>query len=432
MKIQEINVLVDGYNLEMVEGTGIKTYGVTLIKALTSLGINVDILCSRNSNNKSNSKNLILNEALFFDRPSDKNNISKAKIIFFAAIQKFYHAQEIPVSDFVIKQNADYIFDYLTNSGKIFNLNDCYKITNNVYKLFQITTKINIKRKIDILHATYPLPIRVNNAKKITTIHDLIPLKLPHTTLDDKKFFFNLVKDSIKDSALIITISENTKKDILHCFDIHPDKIHLTYQPIIDNSLLITDDLLPIFLKKYKLRLKKYILFVGSIEPKKNLGRLIDAYSRLDTEMQLVIVGKKGWLWEGEIGKVEAIFGKGFAKKVKFLEYVTRQDLSYLYKGAFCFVFPSLYEGFGLPPLEAMSLGCPVITSNVASLPEVCGNAAIYVDPYNSEEIRQAIEKLMNDPDTKAQLIEAGKERVEFFSMENYSKKLHDAYTNIL
>lgn len=430
MQLQELNVLVDGYNLEMIEGTGIKTYGVTLIKALTSLGVNVDILCSRNS--KSNSNNLVLNEALFFDRPNNNSAIVKAKIIFFAAIQKIYQAQKIPVSNFVIKQDADYIFDYLANSGNIFNLDDCYRIANNVYKLFQIKTKVNIKKKIDIWHATYPVPIKVNNAKKITTIHDLIPLKLPHTTLDDKKFFFNIVKNSIKDSALILTISESTKKDILHCFDIHPDKIHLTYQPIIDNNLLIKDDLVPIFLRKYKLKFKKYILFVGSIEPKKNVGRLIDAYSRLDTEMQLVIVGKKGWLWEGEIGKLEAIFGKGFTRKVKLLEYVTRQDLSYLYKGAFCFVFPSLYEGFGLPPLEAMSLGCPVITSNIASLPEVCGDAAIYVDPYNSEEIREAIENLINNPQLQTQLVEAGKERVEFFSMENYTKKLYEAYTKII
>jgi glycosyltransferase involved in cell wall biosynthesis len=431
MNLQGINVLVDGYNLEMIEGTGIKTYGITLVKALTSLGVNVDILCSRNSNS-STSSNSVLDEALFFDRQNSNSNILKAKSFLFAASQKFYQAKEIPVSDFVIKQDADYIFDYLANSGKVFNLDDCYRLANHLYKSLQIRTKVNVKKKIDIWHATYPVPIKVNNAKKITTIHDLIPLKLPYTTLDDKKFFFNLVKTSIKDSALILTISENTKKDILHCFDIHPDKIQLTYQPIIDNSMLVKDDVLPIFLRKYKLKFKRYILFVGAIEPKKNVGRLIDAYSRLDTDMQLVIVGKKGWLWEGEIGKLESIFGKGFTRKVKLLEYVTRKELQYLYKGAFCFVFPSLYEGFGLPPLEAMSLGCPVITSNIASLPEVCGDAALYVDPYNSEEIRQAIEKLINDPQIQAQLIEAGKERVRYFSMENYAQRLCDAYSLVI
>ena len=177
---------------------------------------------------------------------------------------------------------------------------------------------------------------------------------------------------------------------------------------------------------------KKYILFVGTIEPKKNLGRLINAYSCLDTDMPLVIVGKKGWLWEDDMSQLEALFGNGLNEKIKLLEYVSKKDLIYLYYSAFCLVFPSLYEGFGLPPLEAMSLGCPVITSNVSSLPEVCGDAAIYVDPYNSDDIRQAIEKLINNPEMQTQLVEAGKKRVELFSMENYAKKLYEAYTRII
>jgi glycosyltransferase involved in cell wall biosynthesis len=428
MDLQGINVLVDGYNLEMIQGTGIKTYGITLIKTLISLEANVDILCSRYTN----TSNLILGEALFFDTQKYNDRNSQIKGVISAVIQRFYQAKEVPVSNFVIKRDADFIFDYLANSGKIFNIYNCYKLANNLYKYFQLETRVNIKKKIDIWHETYPLPIKVNNAKKITTIHDLIPLKLPYTTLDDKKSFFNLTKDAIKNSNIILTVSENTKKDILHCFDVNPDKIQVTYQPIIDNSHLVENHTREINLKKYNLKNKKYILFVGTIEPKKNLGRLINAYSCLDTDMQLVIVGKKGWLWEDDISQLEALFGNGLNEKIKLLEYVSKKDLIYLYYGAFCLVFPSLYEGFGLPPLEAMSLGCPVITSNVSSLPEVCGDAAIYVDPYNSDEIRQAIEKLINNPEMQIKLVEAGKKRVELFSMENYTKKLYNAYSLVI
>jgi glycosyltransferase involved in cell wall biosynthesis len=428
MNLHGINVLVDGYNLEMIQGTGIKTYGITLIKTLISLEANVDILCSRYTN----TSNLILGEALFFDTQKYNGRNLQIKGVIGAVIQRFYQAKEVSVSNFVIKREADFIFDYLADSGKIFNIYNCYKLANNLYKYFPLETRVNIKKKIDIWHETYPLPIKVNNAKKITTIHDLIPLKLPYTTLDDKKSFFNLTKDAIKNSEIILTVSENTKKDILHCFDVNPDKIQVTYQPIIDNSHLVENHIREINLKKYNLKNKKYILFVGTIEPKKNLGRLIDAYTCLDTDMKLVIVGKKGWLWEEEIGKLEALFGKGFARKIRLLEYVSKKDLMYLYHGAFCLVFPSLYEGFGLPPLEAMSLGCPVITSNLASLPEVCGDAAIYVDPYNSDDIRQAIEKLIDNPQMQLQLTEAGKKRVELFSMENYAKKLYEAYTKII
>jgi glycosyltransferase involved in cell wall biosynthesis len=430
MDLQGINVLVDGYNLEMIQGTGIKTYGLTLVKALIALEANVDLLCSRYTN--SYNSDLLLNEALFFDIQKSNSSNLEIKSIISAAIQGFYQAKEVQVSHFVIKRDADYIFEYLASSGKIFNISNCYRTANNLYKHFHLQTRVNIKKKIDIWHVTYPIPIKVNAARKITTIHDLIPLKLPYTTLDDKKCFFNLIKDAIKNSQVILTVSESTKNDILHCFDVNPDKIYVTYQPIIDNSHLVENHTTETKLKKYKLKNKQYILFVGTIEPKKNIGRLIDAYSGLDTDMQLVIVGKKGWLWEDEIGKLEAVFGKDFSRKIKLLEYVEKKDLSYLYNGAFCFVFPSLYEGFGLPPLEAMSLGCPVVTSNVASLPEVCGNAAIYVDPFDSDEIRLGIEKLINNPQIQNQLIEAGKERVKLFSMENYANKLYEAYTKVI
>jgi glycosyltransferase involved in cell wall biosynthesis len=428
MNLHGINVLVDGYNLELVQGTGIKTYGLTLIKALISLEANVDILCSRYTN----SSNLILGEALFFDTQKYNDRNSQIKGVINAVIQRFYQAKEVRVSNFVIKRDADFIFDYLADSGKIFNIYKCYKLANNLYKYFSLETRVKIEKKIDIWHETYPLPIKVNNAKKITTIHDLIPLKLPYTTLDDKKYFFNLTKDAIKNSEIILTVSENTKKDILYCFDVNPDKIQVTYQPIIDNSHLVENHRTEINLKKYNLKNKNYILFVGAIEPKKNVGRLIDAYESLDTDMQLVIAGKKGWLWKNEISKIEALSGENFTGKIKLLEYVSRKDLTYLYHGAFCLVFPSLYEGFGLPPLEAMSLGCPVIASNAASLPEVCGDAALYIDPYDSDDIRQAIEKLINNPEMQTQLVESGKKRVELFSMENYAKKLYNAYSLVI
>ncbi|MGD1910362.1 MAG: glycosyltransferase family 4 protein [Rivularia sp. (in: cyanobacteria)] len=433
MHLEGINILVDGYNLELQKGTGIKSYGINLIKALISLDINVDVLCSRNLSNINNS---ILDAALFFD--SQTNNIGKKsqiKAVMSAAIQLFSKAHKIPYSDFVIKQEFDSIFDLLNTqneAGEIFNQVNCYKMANILYRKVNLTTKVNIDKKIDIFHATYPLPIKINRAKKITTIHDIIPLKLPYTTLDDKSFFFKTIKNTIKDSDLILTVSENSKKDILDCFDVDTDKIFVTHQAIVNNSFPILEHDIFKTLNKFKLKYKKYILFVGAIEPKKNIGRLIDAFSGLDTDMQLVIVGKKGWLWEGEIGKLEAIFDTDFSQKVKLLEYLPKQDLAYLYKGAFCFVFPSLYEGFGLPPLEAMTLGCPVITSSTSSLPEVCGDAALYVDPYSSESIRNQIEKLINDSQLQEKLSNAGKERAKLFSIENYIKKLYTAYTKVV
>jgi glycosyltransferase involved in cell wall biosynthesis len=427
MELGGVNVLVDGYNLEMQKGTGIKTYGVNLVNTLMYLGANVDILCSRNIN----TDNAFLNEVLFFDNQSSRN-ISQIQMLMLAIKKWVVSAKNIPITSYVIKSDNDIVFKYLEGLGNIFNDTECYTLANNLYKLFKIQYTAKIPKRVDVWHTTYPVPIKIRNAKRITTIHDLIPLKLPYTTLDDKKFFFNLVKDSIKDSELILTVSESARQDLLQRFDADPDKVILTYQPIVDNSSLVKDELIDGVLKRYSLEAEKYILFVGAIEPKKNVGRLIDAYISLDADMKLVIVGKKAWLWENELDKLERVLGKNYSRKVKLLDYLPRMDLSYLYKGAFCFVFPSLYEGFGLPPLEAMSLGCPVITSNISSLPEVCEDAAIYTDPYNSGDIKDAIERLINSPQLRSQLIEAGKERIKFFSMENYSKNVYRAYRSVI
>lgn len=270
----------------------------------------------------------------------------------------------------------------------------------------------------------------MRGAKKITTIHDLIPLRLPYATLDSKKVFYNKLRDGLKDSAVTITVSENSKQDILTYYEVDPDKIIVTYQPIALKPLMATDDEVAFFLRRYGLNYQQYILFVGAIEPKKNVGRLLDAYASMDIDLPLVIVGKKGWLWEDELGKTS--FLEGSRKSVKLLEYISTDALRYLYRGASCLVFPSLYEGFGLPPLEAMSFGCPVITSNVSCLPEVCGNAALYVDPYSVQDIKDKIEMLLGDAKLRTQLVQAGTVNAKAFSMENYVQRLYQAYAKAL
>ncbi len=422
MDLKGLNVLIDGYNLELKYGTGIKTYGLTLIEALRLLGANVNILFSTSS-----SSDPILNEILFFDRQINnfdkkvkfdmiKNTIKALSRIRFKA-KKF-----VIISGAVIKRG---LVDNFIDSVGIFNLPQCYKIANILYRSLRVTTTISVPEKIDVWHATYPLPIKIRKAKKIKTIHELIPLRLPYTTLDDKRTFYKNIKNSLKDSEIIITISENTKKDLLSIYDINPDKIYVTYQPIRIAPVNYDREKTLCTLKKYKLDLRDYILFVGAIEPKKNVGRLIDAYNLLETKMPLVIVGKKAWLWEDEIS------GRNL-NNVRLLDYVHTEDLRHLYAGAYCFVFPSLYEGFGLPPLEAMASGCPVITSNVSSLPEVCGDAALYVDPYDVADIKEKMNTLLDNPQLRDRLSEASKERAKLFSMENYIKKLYEAYSKIV
>ena len=429
LSLAGVKVLVDGYNLQLTKGTGIKTYGLSLVQALTLMGAEVDVLLSR-SGYKTNA---ILDEVFFYD-----NQIENRSLLFLLkglakTASPFYRAKRRQSDrNFVVKR-GQYKEEFL-QYAESFNLPQCYDIANILYKKLKIKTSVTVPEKIDVWHATYPLSMQIQGAKKITTIHDLIPLRLPYATLDDKESFYFKVRDALKESSVIITVSENSKQDLLTYFDeADPDKIIVTYQPIALEPLAASKREIKERLEGYGLEYQKYWLFVGAIEPKKNVGRLIDAYASLDTDYPLVIVGKKGWLWEDELAKLGFVAdGKYPNKQIKLLEYISADSLRYFYRGAFCFVFPSLYEGFGLPPVEAMTFGCPVITSNLSCLPEVCGDAAIYVDPYEVSDIKLKMEGLLSQPLLREQMAIAGAQMARSFGMETYLHRLHQAYQKAL
>ena len=172
--------------------------------------------------------------------------------------------------------------------------------------------------------------------------------------------------------------------------------------------------------KKYGVK-GKYILFVGTLQPRKNIKRLIEAFSKLkDKDVDLVVVGKKGWMYD-EIINSPSEFGVG--NRVKFLDSVEDEDLSTFYKNAIFFILPSLYEGFGLPVLEAMEYGCPVITSNVSSLPEAGGDAVLYVNPEDVKDITEKMQKLLQDDSLRKELVAKGREQVKKFSWKKTAEQ---------
>lgn len=266
----------------------------------------------------------------------------------------------------------------------------------------------------------------------VTTIHDLIPLRLPYTTLDNKQFFYRLMRDALRDSDLVLTVSECSKQDILTFYDIPEERVVVTYQSLPAKKASSDKRQSFSLLKNYGLTPGRYVLFVGNIEPKKNLATLIKAMSLLQNDLPLVVVGRKAWLWEEQLQAAQRYFGSIESERLRLLDYVPSAVLSALYSQALCTAFPSLYEGFGLPALEAMSHGCPVICSNASSLPEVCGEAALYMDPHDPDGLYAHIESLQEDVCLRARLIEAGYRRVEYFSPERYAERLSAAYSQIL
>jgi glycosyltransferase involved in cell wall biosynthesis len=223
---------------------------------------------------------------------------------------------------------------------------------------------------------------------------------------------------SVKRASAIITISESSKNDIITEYNVERSKVHVVSVGIKEfgNPKFKSMEELA---QKYHIK-SPYILFVGTLQPRKNISKLIEAFSLLKQGYELVIIGKKGWMYD-EI--LAAPHKYGVESHVKFLDYVSDEDLPSFYKHAELFVLPSLYEGFGLPVLEAMKYDCPVATSNISSLPEAGGDAAIYFDPKDAGDIAQSIEKVVNNKELRDMMIKKGREQIKKFSWEKSAKE---------
>ena len=184
-------------------------------------------------------------------------------------------------------------------------------------------------------------------------------------------------------------------------------------------------------LSRYDLAPKDYILHVGAIEPKKNLKRLLQAYVELDPDMPIVFTGSKAWMWEQEVGWILETENPRLKKRVKFFNHIPFRDMPFLYAGATCMAFPSIYEGWGLPVVEALSFGTPVLTSNTSSLPEVAGEAALYCDPYSVRDIRDKLERLLSDAELRDFLSGEALARSQVISMGSFTGDVAAAYSRL-
>jgi glycosyltransferase involved in cell wall biosynthesis len=234
---------------------------------------------------------------------------------------------------------------------------------------------------------------------------------------------------SVRSARKIITISRSAKNDIIREYRVDPKRVIVIYPGLkfeIRNSKFETNHKSEMsnskqILNKYGID-GSYILFVGTLQPRKNIVRLVEAFSMLKSyNLHLIIVGRRGWKYEEILRSPERF---GVSGRVHFLEDVTDEDLPAFYKSAEIFVLPSLYEGFGLPVLEAMKYGCPVLTSNASSLPEAGGSAAVYFNPEDASDIAQKIEKVLSDKELANDMIKKGHEQVKKFSWEKSARQV--------
>lgn len=267
------------------------------------------------------------------------------------------------------------------------------------------------RRPVDVLHVQYTAP-PFCAAPVVVTIHDLAFEHLPETFTRRGAMQLKLtVRRTARQAARVATVSEFSRQDLLRTYRLPPEKVVVTYngiEPHFTPEPQTTDEAATVR-QQFNIA-RDYLLAVGSLQPRKNLVRLIRAYARLrrDNESfapQLVIVGRKLWLADEVFAEVKQ---QPWAKDVILTGYVSDEDLPALYRHAAAFVYPSLFEGFGLPPLEAMACGTPVVTSNTSSLPEVVGNAALLIDPYDEPALTRALLQIMNDQPLRARLREQG------------------------
>ncbi len=426
MSRRRLRIGLDGMNLALPRGTGVATYSRTLSQALTAMGHQVDVLYGMNIDRRMSST---LREVTFFDSLHTEPASRRPRPGTAAwwedrrASLRGLEAVPIPMSGRV---DARSFAARMPDFDRILNVPDLFRRAAAYFRRTRRFLTIRIPDAPAIMHWTYPVPIRVEGACNITTIHDVVPLRLPHTTLDNKAYHYRLLLETTRHAAAICTVSEASRADILSFFPECRARIFNTYQSFQPAAPLADDDTLHAEIDAlFGLAPGGYYLFYGSLEPKKNIGRLIEAFLASRSRRRLVIVGAMAWKSEAELRFLE----RGVAtSRIVCIDYLHQPTLLALIACARAVLFPSISEGFGLPVLEALSLGTPVVTSREGALPEVGGDAAIYADAYDVASIAAAINRIDADDALRALLAGRAHQQSQKFSMSAYAKRLDDLY----
>ena len=288
-----------------------------------------------------------------------------------------------------------------------------------------------------LLHAPhYVLPL-LTRCPAVVTIHDCIHLRFPEYLPNRLALHYAraMMRRAMDKSARVFTVSEASRRDLLHFFPDTPEEHVLVVPNGLDPAMLIepSEEERERVRERYQIR-GRFVLYAGNIKPHKNLERLVLAFAQLKRrsgmeDLKLLFIGQDVSRYQSLRRTVESA---GLRQDVRFFGFVPDATLAALYRLASVFAFPSLYEGFGLPPLEAMACGTPVVTSRISSLPEVVGDAAVLVDPLSVDDIAQGLASVLEDAAFSAQLSRLGRARAAGFSWERSVKTIHDVYFEVL
>jgi glycosyltransferase involved in cell wall biosynthesis len=435
-------IYYDGSNLSLEQGTGILTYTRMLTQIAQDLGNEIGVIYS---SRQKPAKNGTMREIAFFD---SKNAIKVSRTTAFLGgisdqIRCHFPVRPVPVdfSGFVVSRQ------FTNNLPAYDNVFVSRELFDNARSYFERTKKfveLSFDEQPDILHCTYQLPLRAKSACNIYTIHDLVPLRLPFASLDNKRQSFRLLKKIAAEADHIVTVSEHSKRDIVKLLGVDEKRVTNTYQAVAFPQAYVDRpdaEIAEQLEGSFGLEFGNYLLFYSALEPKKNVARLIEAYLASGVDIPLVLVASGGWENDIEINLLKMLEtkersangreGRPPKRHIYRFDYMSIEMLVTVVRGARALLFPSLYEGFGLPVLEAMLLGTPVITSTESSLPEIAGDAAIFVDPYQISDIANAIKTIVSDQDLRAELSRRGRQQAAKFSVDRYRERIEALYSNL-
>lgn len=434
-----MRVLIDGMNLALERGTGVATYARNLCACLAADDSAVSILYGRNVTAH---REPLLREVAFYNT-SENRLRSGARIVFDmlrSALPMRPYA--VPQTGVVMRRQLAARFPI---DAAIYNLPSLFQIALSKFEMGLGMLEITPPEPVDVAHWTYPMPIRVRGARNVYTIHDMVPLRLPFATLDQKSRHYRLLKAIARTADVIATVSEVSRADILAMLPVSPDRVVNTHQSVTLPQALLdapetdlaaelrgmargvaaaTEDAAGAGGRPPALSPQGFYLFVGAIEPKKNLDRLLQAYLAAGVAEPLVVVGKQAWQYEDTVRMMRRV------PNVIYLDYLPFAQVVTLMRTARAMLFPALYEGFGLPVLEAFLCGAPVVTSSCGATAEIAGDAALLVDPYDVGAIRDAIRRLSGPEHAalSAELIARGRRRAAAFAPERIAPRLRALY----
>lgn len=340
--------------------------------------------------------------------------------------------QQFPENDYVLFTpvgETDLLEDNYTKN--LICSSSSSKAGKSYWRSFSITKDI-ISAKLDIYHGLsneLPFSINKSNVKKVVTIHDLIFLEIPSLyPFIDRKIYLKKFSNACGSADKIIATSEHTKKDIIKHFKVKENKIEVVYQSCNDIfKKKASKENLAQIVKKYKLP-EQYILNVGTIENRKNLLNIVKAIYYFNLDTTLVVVGRKTPYYNEVKDYIDS---HNLGNKVIFLPKVSNEELPAIYQKSSAFIYPSLYEGFGIPIIEAFNSGTPVITSDQGSPSEIAGDAAILVEALNSKSIGIALKSVLESNDLAKSLIKSGYKRAELFNKEIVTKNMMQVYKSL-